>query len=181
MIQYKRLGDLAEITTGFPFKSELFNTSGNGYRLIRGMNVTRRALRWGENTRWWSNVTENLSLYSMVVGDIVLGMDGSLVGKNYARLRQSDLPSFLVQRVARIRATNPCLQNYLWHCIASKPFESYVESIKTGSAIPHISKAQIGDYPIAVLENEIDMIRVGDLLQRFDDKIEINNRINGNL
>ena len=33
-----KLSDAANIITGFPFKSEKFNTNGEGFKLIRGKN-----------------------------------------------------------------------------------------------------------------------------------------------
>ena len=42
-----KLGELADIILGYPFESEKFNTTGVGIRLVRGMNVTEKALRSG--------------------------------------------------------------------------------------------------------------------------------------
>ena len=99
-----KLSEVADIIVGFAFKSQDFNTNGIGVRLVRGKNKTRRSLRWGEDTRWWNDFSFNLDRYYLREKDIVIGMDGSLVGKNYAKINASDLPLLLVQRVACIRA-----------------------------------------------------------------------------
>ena len=124
------LSELADVIVGFPFKSEDFNTQANGVRLVRGKNITRRSLRWGEDTRWWSDFSLDLDKYYLKENDIVIGMDGSLVGKNYARIDESDLPLLLVQRVACIRAKKNVSQSYLWHIIANSVFENYVNAVK---------------------------------------------------
>ena len=56
LTKYK-LGDIADISVGFPFESERFNEDGDGVRLVRGMNVSERMLRFGDESRWWSDIT----------------------------------------------------------------------------------------------------------------------------
>ena len=89
--EFCSLSDLAEIIVGFPFKSENFNTEENGIKLVRGKNVTSGSFRWDEDTRWWNNLTSELYGYYLRENDIIIGMDGSRVGKNYAKVKKSDL------------------------------------------------------------------------------------------
>ena len=158
-----KLSDLADIIVGFPFKSQYFNTNEKGVRLVRGKNITRKSLRWGDDTRWWDDFTYDIERYYLCDKDIVIGMDGSLVGKNYACIRESDLPLLLVQRVACIRAKKGVSQEFLWQCIANTSFEDYINAIKTGTTIPHISGKQIGDYEVPLFEYSIQQ-RIGAFL-----------------
>ena len=141
-----KLGDIADIIVGFPFESEKFNIQGNGVRLVRGMNVSERYLRFGDDSRWWSELTDDLLPYYLKENDIVIGMDGSKVGRNFAIVNKNDLPLILVQRVACIRAKENFNQKFIWQYISSSRFLEYVNTIKTGSAIPHISGKQIADF-----------------------------------
>ena len=175
-----KLSDVADIAVGFAFKSSGFNTSRAGVRLVRGKNITHGAFRWGEDTRWWNDFSLDLNKYYLKEGDIVIGMDGSLVGKNYARVRIEDLPLLLVQRVACIRAKEGTDQDFLWSCISNKYFELYIESIKTGTSIPHISGKQIGEYPVPYFTYH-EQKRIAGILNSIDDKIDLNNKINDNL
>ena len=181
-MEYNRvqLSDVAEILVGFAFKSEAFNTDGIGVRLVRGKNITSRALRWGDDTRWWNDFTLKLDRYYLQENDIVIGMDGSLVGKNYARIHAEELPLLLVQRVACIRAKEGVDQDYLWSCIASSRFEQYIDAVKTGTSIPHISGKQIGEYEIPLLTLD-DQKRIGTIATLLEEKIRCNNKINDNL
>ena len=176
----RKLSDIADIIVGFPFKSALFNINGNGVRLVRGKNITHLALRWGDDTRWWNDFSVDLDKYYLKEGDILIGMDGSLVGKNYARVRTDDLPLLLVQRVACIRAKDGTDQDFLWSCISNIQFELYIDAIKTGTSIPHISGKQIAEYPIPYF-SYLEQTRIGAVLRSFDDKIGLNNKINENL
>lgn len=175
-----KLSEVADIIVGFAFKSQDFNTNANGIRLVRGKNITKRSLRWGTDTRWWSDLTLDLEKYYLQPNDIVIGMDGSLVGKNYAKVTESDLPLLLVQRVACIRAKNSISQNYLWQIIANSNFENYIDAVKTGTTIPHISGKQIGDYEIPFCDFPIQQ-KIAAILSEIEDKIALNTAINENI
>ncbi len=174
-----RLGDVAEILTGYPFKSIMYSNEGK-LRVVRGDNVTERELRWGEKTRFWNNNTEGLEKFFLEENDIVIGMDGSKVGKNKATVKKNDLPLILAQRVACIRAKSGIVQKYLSHQILNDKFLNYVESIKTGTSIPHISLKQIADFKMSLPKYEIQQ-KIAQILSSLDDKIELNNAINKNL
>ncbi len=181
-MRYKtiQLSKAADIIVGFPFASEKFNLNAQGIRLVRGKNITTGNLRWGDDTRWWDDFSIDLSKYMLKADDIVIGMDGSLVGKNYAKISENDLPLLLVQRVACIRAKEGYDQRFLWGCIASGTFERYIDSIKTGTSIPHISGGQIGNYPIPDFDLQTQK-KIAAILSALDEKIAINRAINENL
>lgn len=175
-----QLSKAADIIVGFPFASEKFNINAQGTRLVRGKNITTGNLRWGDDTRWWDDSSIDLSKYMLKADDIVIGMDGSLVGKNYAKISENDLPLLLVQRVACIRAKEGYDQRFLWGCIASGNFERYIDSIKTGTSIPHISGGQIGNYLIPDFDLQSQK-KIATILSALDEKIATNREINDNL
>lgn len=175
-----KLSEVADIIVGFAFKSQDFNTDGNGVRLVRGKNITKRSLRWGEDTRWWSDFSIDLNKYFLKENDIVIGMDGSLVGKNYAKIKESDLPLLLVQRVACIRSKKGISQEYLWQIIATPVFENYIDAVKTGTTIPHISGKQIGEYEIPYVDYETQQ-KISGILSSIEERILLNTAINENL
>ena len=174
------LREICNIDVGFPFKSKNFNLNGVGLRLVRGQNVSKGYIRWGKDTRWLDEEQVNSRMPKLSLNDVVIGMDGSLVGKNYSLLRESDLPSLLVQRVARLKAKNNNVQKYLYYLIANEKFESYIDNVKTGSTIPHISVRQLYDYKVYLPDIRIQK-SISDILSSLDDKIELNQKINKNL
>ena len=67
---------------------------------MRGMNIKRGGLVFDESIdRYWES-SQGLEKYLLDAGDIVISMDGSLVGKSFGTVAKSDLPLLLVQRVA---------------------------------------------------------------------------------
>ena len=174
-----RLGDVCNIITGFPFPGKKY--SKEGIRVVRGDNVTIGNLRWDtEKDKRWNEPFDKTEYYSLQANDIVIGMDGSRVGKNKARIKEEDLPLLLAQRVACVRHNELAEQDYLYYNIFSKKFIDYVNSIHTGSAIPHISQKQIEDYKI-LLPNLETQRRIASILSSLDRKIELNNKINTDL
>lgn len=174
-----RLGDVCNIITGFPFPGKKY--SQKGVRVVRGDNVTIGNLRWdAEKDKRWNEPFDKTEYYSLQANDIVIGMDGSRVGKNKARIKEEDLPLLLAQRVACVRHNELAEQDYLYYNIFSKKIIDYVNSIHTGSAIPHISQKQIEDYKI-LLPNLETQRRIASILSSLDRKIELNNKINADL
>ncbi len=147
----RRLGFSTELKVGYPFSSEKFEFE-NGIQLVRGDNVTEGKLRWGAKQRCWPEITPDIEEYLLADGDLVIGMDGSKVGKNYAPVKESNLPLLLVQRVARLRTKNDFDPNYLKHLIGSNLFLTWTNVVKTEPMVPHITAKDIFNYPICFPE-----------------------------
>jgi type I restriction enzyme S subunit len=172
-----KLKEVAEILTGFPFKGNMY--ADEGIRVVRGENVTIGELRW-DTIKCWSEDFSQKEKYSLKDGDIVIGMDGSRVGKNRAQIKSKDLPLLLAQRVARLRAKDKANQDFLAYLIKSKSFENYVSAVQTGTSIPHISQKQIEDFDVE-LPNLKFQKKAASILSSLDDAIELNQQINKTL
>ncbi len=170
------LGDLVDVDVGFPFASRAFSDDVAGIRLLRGDNVGHGRVRWDGAKRWPGAALDHLLLR---VGDVVVAMDRPWIGSGlkWATVRAQDVPSLLVQRVARLRARDPLLQEYLRCIIASRQFTEHVLGQQTGTTVPHISSSQIASFPIGQLPCLTVQRAIGDLLGALDDKIESNERM----
>ena len=174
-----KLGEVCYLLTGFPFKGDLY--AKDGIRVLRGENIGDKELHFdGRNDKRWNLPFDKIEQYSLREGDIVMQMDGN-VGKNKARLLHDDIPMLIAQRVACLREKEGISdQRYLYFVITGTPFHQYLDSVKTGTSIQHISLKQIGDFefPLPPIETQR---RIAAILSSLDDKIENNNRINANL
>lgn len=102
--------------TGYPFESDKF--SEDGIKLVRGMNVKRGYLDFSEDicVKWNSCV--GLESFLLKDGDIQIQMDGALIGKSYAKIKENQLPALLVQRVTRARTNNKfASQDFMYQTI----------------------------------------------------------------
>ena len=143
-----------EILAGYSFSSTGFKTDSNdGVALLRGINVGVGNIKWDECVWWSKSDTEGLERYILKKGDLVFGMDRPWIstGARVAEIQEYDLPSYLVQRVARVRALRGFYQPYIKLILGSKEFKSFIESDLTGVSVPHISTDQIISFPIRKL------------------------------
>lgn len=164
------IGDLIDLLTGFPFPSSGYSTSGT--RLLRGSNVKRGETDWSDDIcAFWPKVTGDIVRYLLKEGDIVVAMDGSLVGKSFASLAIDDLPALLLQRVARIRSSK-ISQSYLSAWVCSARFTDHCDSVKTTTAIPHISPDDIRSFKIGIPPTVAEQNAIGAALVSSDSLIE---------
>jgi type I restriction enzyme S subunit len=112
-------------------------------------------------------MTPDIARYELHEGDLVIAMDGSLVGRSYARIQTHDLPAMLLQRVARIRSTNLDI-GYLTQFVGSDVFISYCDSVKTVTAIPHISPSDIRNFRIPVPPTIPEQTAIAEVLTDMD-------------
>ena len=145
-----RLGRAIRLITGFPFKSEGFTQNEEATRLLRGINVTPLGLRWDATVRWQRSQKDGLDVFALVAGDIVLGMDRPIIasGVRAARVEPRDVPSLLLQRVARLRPTERLDGSFLLLLLKGKLFADYIAPIFTGISVPHLSPEQIRGFKV---------------------------------
>jgi type I restriction enzyme S subunit len=147
-----KLGWLISLVTGFPFKSDGFSINDSDIRLLRGINVSPSSIRWNSVVYWPERDLDTYSQFLLEVGDIVLGMDRPIInnGMRVAIVSEKDVPSLLLQRVARIRCRSKLESEYLMMIFNHKSFFDYLEPIFTGISVPHISPDQIMSFKIAI-------------------------------
>jgi type I restriction enzyme S subunit len=160
------IGDQIDLLTGFPFPSKQY--SEVGVRLLRGSNVKRGETDWAEElVQYWPSITAEIERYRLRPGDLVIAMDGSLVGRSYARLKATDLPALLLQRVARIRSKTIDI-GFLTQVVGSDRFVKYCDSVKTVTAIPHISSSDIRSFEIPLPPTIDEQAAIAEVLSDMD-------------
>lgn len=155
------LGDYSDMETGFAFKSEQFQQSG--VRLCRGANVLPGELEWSDVKYWDESDTKVNQRYVLKEGDVILAMDRPWIsnGLKVARVTKADLPSYLVQRVSRLRGINGLTEDYIYHSILHPAFTKHCLPKKTETTIPHISPNDIRSFQLPIPPEN--------LLQHFSD------------
>ncbi|WP_233081188.1 restriction endonuclease subunit S [Rheinheimera soli] len=173
------LGKVANVFTGFPFKSEFYSEGHQDVRLLRGDNISQGTMDWSDAKKWPVEQLKDFQEYLLDEGDIVLAMDRPWIGAGlkYSQIINSDLPALLVQRTARLRGSSDLDIGYLKYIVGSPWFTTYIKRITTGSLVPHISLKQIRQFPVNLPPIE-EQKAAAAVLQAIDKKIVLNNRVN---
>jgi type I restriction enzyme S subunit len=105
----------------------------------------------------------------------VIGVDGALVGRNYALIDDVDLPSLLVQRVARLRTSSKACSRFLLAALTvNDRFAAHVDTVKTHTAIPHITSRDISDSTVA-FPADGERRQIVDRIDSFNNRVRFEN------
>lgn len=163
--------ECAELLTGHAFSSQDYvEPSESTVKLLRGDNIVQGSLRWVDAKHWGTPYPEQLRRYEMRKGDIVIAMDRPIVnaGLKCSLVQQHDLPSLLVQRVARLRAKQCFNQDYLAHVFQTHQFIEHLKGQKTETAVPHISPRDIREFEFPCPSNPDEQRRIAHILSTWD-------------
>ena len=171
--EQRKLGEVADLLTGFPFESKKFTREG--IKLVRGMNVKRGYLDFSEELCecWASSL--GLESYLLKNGDILIQMDGALIGKSYAKIEENQLPALLVQRVTRVRTLEQIADEAFIYQQIQKGFLAYIKGTKTETAVPHLSLSDIENFAISI-PSVTEQKEVGTLFESLDNLITLHQR-----
>ena len=148
------LEQIADIITGYPFKSSSYVDSSEGVRLCRGANVLPDTLNWKDVCYWDKRDIQQFEKFRLEKGDIVVALDRPWISSGFkiALVSPQDVPAFLVQRVARIRTRQKIFQNYLYFSLRHHAFERHCHPTET--TVPHISPTDLKTFPVLIPEME---------------------------
>ena len=162
------IGNCVEYLVGYPFASDKFTSCG--IRLLRCSNVKRGCLSWEPSLTMYWRKDDSLKPFLMQPGDIVVAMDGALIGRSFAVVEEADTPSYLVQRVARIRSK---INDLIFQWISSDMFARHIDSRKTSTAIPHMTIKDILSFKISIPKSALEATVIGSTLQNQDKIIRL--------
>jgi type I restriction enzyme S subunit len=160
-----RIGAFSDILTlfsGFSFNGEEYSLNG-GITVVRGENVTEKGFRWNTHKKWNKELPGRAKNCFLQPYDIIVGMDGSKVGKNWGIVSRYQLPLLLAQRVSCLRSNKDFYQSFVYFSFYENRFENYVGQVHTGTSVPHISGDQILEFPI--------IIPIEDLVKKFHENV----------
>jgi type I restriction enzyme S subunit len=140
----------ARLQSGYAFKADTFTDSG--IKLVRMNNIKRGSLDLEEAV--CVPREDNNPQVSLRIGDIVLGMSGSIGESgslgNFGVVRQQDLPCLLNQRVGRFQLdSRKMTTDFLMLVIQSTAFLDPIFLAATSTAQFNISPTQVGSIAVA--------------------------------
>lgn len=171
--QRTTIGAHVDVLTGYAFKSSDYSSGPDDIRLLRGDNVAQHRIRWRDAQKLPQEKARGLDRFALRLGDFVIALDRTWIpaGVKIAEIAEADLPSLLVQRVARLRSKPSLEQSLMRQYFSGHGFEQYVKSVQTETAVPHISPNDLRDLAI-LLPPLLEQKRMAETLETWDRAIE---------
>ena len=145
---YKPIGELLDIQSGYAFKSKLFNED-KGFPIIRIRNI-----KTGFTNTFYDGEYEDEFVVND--GDLLIGMDGEFNATIW-----NGGQALLNQRVCRLQNFNGCLKEYVFRMIQRKLKE--IEDNTYAVTVKHISAKQIKEIKIPLPPLEIQKSIVSEI------------------
>ncbi|WP_338753386.1 restriction endonuclease subunit S [Leuconostoc mesenteroides] len=164
----RKLGELASVLTGFPFKNEDFVANGK-YLVITNGNIQNDSsvvdVLLGNRI---DDISDEIKeRYYLNKNDILVTMDGT-VGRT-AKVVDDNL--ILAQRVGRLVSnTNP---EFVYQWLNHGSFFNEMTKVSHGGTIKHISLNEISNYRSTVPSNNIEQQKIGAFFKQLDITIDL--------
>lgn len=171
--------ELSEIQTG-PFGSQLHKEDyvSIGTPIVTVEHLGRRNFT-NQNLPCVSEKDkERLSKYVLRLGDIVFSRVGSVDRCSY--VDEAHEGWLFSGRCLRVRAGERLDPLYLYYYFCSDEVKMFIRSIAVGATMPSINTKLLGEIKISY-PNLQKQREIAEILGSIDDKIELNEQLNGNL
>jgi type I restriction enzyme S subunit len=163
------LGEIANIDSGYAFKSSDFTDSEEGIPIVKMSDFKEGRLDLSQAAKVSTKHLNNIDKFKLQVGDFVFGMSGSL--SNYAWVKMENLPCYLNQRVGRIvskKNSNHLFVTYLY--LSDKVQQSILDKA-AGAAQLNISVTDLRKLPIKY-PSKIEQEKISSILMVSDQEID---------
>lgn len=154
-----KLGDYINLLTGYPFKSKLFNTDGEGKPLIRNRNINNQIPDLYTTEEYDQS-------YVISSGDILITMDGDF---NIAKW--SGVESLLNQRVLKINSYNKEIIEQVYLLYSLEEYLTFIHKRTSGTTVKHLKKSDIENLIVPIPPVK-EQQKIAEILSTVDEQIE---------
>lgn len=175
------VGDYVTLQRGITYKGNLVGKPGPAL-LGLGSIFPGGGFREGDYKTYGGECPPKLMLFP---GDLFVSLkgatkDGKMIG-SVARVPSSVTSGRLTQDTVKLEFREPNREaaNFLYWILRTPQYRDYCDGRATGSAVVALSRDDFLGYPVPPI-NSIRM-RIVELLEELDDKIELNRRMNATL
>lgn len=174
--QESRLGDVADIYSGYAFKSkEMSSSPEEGVPLVKIKNIFDRKVSEVYDSYLMSDyVLEKYDKYRLIDGDILVAMTGQGSVGRIGKMHRVKKEILVNQRVGIVRV-NPNLANkeFVYQQIATTHNESVYFNLAMGAGQPNLSPKDISNLKIQLPPLPTQR-KIAAILSAYDDLIENN-------
>ncbi|MBU3207893.1 restriction endonuclease subunit S [Clostridium algidicarnis] len=182
-----KLGDVADVLSGYAFKSKDF--VNEGIPVIKIKNIVPPIIDIKDVQYVTEELYDEKHKYALNYNDILISMTGSNVNQiasavgKIGRVKLKNAKLLLNQRVGKLYITDKAKYDYdyLYYYLTQEDVRYNLAASAGGSANQaNINPSQIKNINIKV-PNITEQKAIAKILSDLDEKIEINNKINDNL
>ena len=182
-----KLGDVADILSGYAFKTKDFIEEG--VPVVKIKNIIPPNIDISDTQYVSNEMYEEKIKYALNYNDILISMTGSNVNQiasavgKVGRVRIKDTKLLLNQRVGKlfVKDNSKCNYDYLYYYLIQPEIRYNLAANAGGSA----NQANISPADIKNIDIKLPPLgqqeKIADILSSLDDKIELNNEINKTL
>ena len=169
--EQRKLGEMAVISTGYPFNSNEFSPEGK-YLVITNGNIQDSFTNVDESVGNRITLLDRkiLDSYILDIGDILITMDGT-VGRT-AKVAGNGL--ILAQRVGRVKPVGNT--EFMYQALSTGDFSKAMTELSHGGTIKHISLNEISLFEFKSPVREREQNTVGKFLYLFDSLLSLHQR-----
>ena len=177
---------------------------GNYVRPIRGVSYSSSDLRKSENSIYFVNLKNidrgggfrqgGLKTYSgkykkkqlVSVGDIVIAMtdltpQAEVIGMP-ALIAKFDKKVCISMDIVKLEFKKEGIdKKFLYYLLNHRNYKGWIKGFATGVNVLHLNSGGITEYEFEMPKKLSEQKKIASILSAFDDKIELNNKINQNL
>jgi len=185
-LRHCTIGDLcdsgfADLQTG-PFGSQLHASdyADTGIAVVPTEAIRARRIDHSVLPRINEAKAHELRRHRLEAGDILFARRGAQATGRVALVRPSEEGFLCGTGAIRLRLGSEVCSDYVSHVLSSPATHAWLRTHAIGATMPNLNKAVIRSVPLS-LPPMAEQMAIASFLTSFDDKLELNRRMNGTL
>lgn len=166
----KLLKYLIKFKNGYAFDSKQLTMEQTGVKVIRIGDFKSSGIDFNTALNVFTSFNSKLDLYRIRKSQILIAMSGATVGKISFVNQEPNVYSVINQRVGIIESE---INKWIYYCLSTDSFMSYIQLNSNGSAQPNISSGEISDFKVAIPDDVV----IQKCVKYLDNQLESINKL----
>ena len=166
----KPLKYLIKFKNGYAFDSKQLTMEQTGVKVIRIGDFKSSGIDFNAALNVFTSFNSKLDFYRIRKSQILIAMSGATVGKISFVNQEPNVYSVINQRVGIIESE---INKWIYYCLSTDSFMSYIQLNSNGSAQPNISSGEISDFKVAIPDDVV----IQKCVKYLDNQLESINKL----
>lgn len=166
----KPLKYLIKFKNGYAFDSKHLTMEQTGVKVIRIGDFKSSGIDFNASLNVFTSFNSKLDFYRIRKSQILIAMSGATVGKISFVNQEPNVYSVINQRVGIIESE---INKWIYYCLSTDSFMSYIQLNSNGSAQPNISSGEISDFKVVIPDDVV----IQKCVKYLDNQLESINKL----